>query len=172
MSNPPSAVPDNPILSYYREWSEKTPYVTRSAMITLLVSYLVSFFIETDNLLGNRPYFAYEVYRLFLSPLVGNTILNIVLVGLFFPVIGGRMESSLGSSAFLVLLGTLTLVTNILFVVVCFLLYYVANVVESVFYECKSFWVILFGLITIECFQVSCFEASIPRVTCMIGCLC
>lgn len=154
MSNPPPAAPDNPILSYYREWSEKTPYVTRSTMIILLVSYVVSFFIETDKLLGNKPYFAYEAYRLFLSPLVGNTLLNVVLVGLFFPALGGRMESSLGSSAFLMLLGTLTLATNIMFVVVCFLLYYVANLVESVFYECKSFWVILFALITIECFQV------------------
>ena len=68
---------------------------------------------------------------------------------------GARMESSLGSSAFLVLIGTLTVLTNVIFVVVCLFLYYVANVAEAVFYSCSGFWLVLFGLITIECLQVN-----------------
>lgn len=157
MSNQAPPSNDNPLLSYYREWSEKTPYVTRSVMITLLVSYIISFFITTDDLLGNKAYFSilkFELYRLILSPLVGNSILNIVLVALFFPGMGGKMESSLGSSAFLTLLGTLTILTNMAFVVVCLLLYFVASTAESVFYDCSGFWVVLFGLITMECLQV------------------
>ena len=158
MSNQPPASNDNPILSYYREWSDKTPYVTRVTMIVLVVSYLVSFLVPTDTVLGNTPYFSilnFEVYRLILSPLVGNSIFNIVLIGLFFPGMGARMESSLGSSAFLVLIGTLTVLTNVIFVVVCLFLYYVANVAEAVFYSCSGFWLVLFGLITIECLQVN-----------------
>ena len=56
MSNQPPASNDNPILSYYREWSDKTPYVTRVTMIVLVVSYLVSFFVPSDTVLGNTPY--------------------------------------------------------------------------------------------------------------------
>lgn len=157
MSSQPPASNDNPVLTYYREWSEKTPYVTRVTMIVLVVSYLVSFFVPSDSVLGNTTYFSilnFEVYRLILSPLVGNSIFNIVLIALFFPGMGGRMESSLGSSAFLVLMGTLTLMTNVIFVVLCIFLYYVANVAEAVFYTCSGFWLVLFGLITIECLQV------------------
>lgn len=157
MSNQTPPSNDNPLLSYYREWSEKTPYITRSVMITLIISYIISFFITTGDLLGNKAYFSilsFEPYRLVLSPLAGNSILNIVLVALFFPGMGGKMESSLGSSAFLSLLGTLTLLTNVTFVLVCLLLFFIANIAESVFYDCSGFWVVLFGLITIECLQV------------------
>lgn len=147
----------NPILNYYREWADKTPFVTRSLMIVLFISYIISVFIPTDTVLGNTAFFTvlnYEVYRLILSPLVDNSILNIVLVALFFPGMGGRMESALGSSSFLFLMGTLTLVTNTAFVVVCLCLYYLGGVAEAIFYECSGFWVVLFGLITIECLQV------------------
>jgi membrane associated rhomboid family serine protease len=157
MSNPEPTNNANPILSYYREWADKTPYVTRSLMIVLIVSYIVSLFVESDKLLGNTPFFTilnYEVYRLILSPLVDNSIFNIVLVALFFPGMGGRMENGLGSSSFLFLMGTLTLVTNVAFVAVCLCLYYIGGVAEATFYDCSGFWVILFGLITIECLQV------------------
>jgi membrane associated rhomboid family serine protease len=157
MSNPEPANNANPILSYYREWADKTPYVTRSLMIVLIVSYIVSIFVESDKLLGNTPFFTmlnYEVYRLILSPLVDNSIFNIVLVALFFPGMGGRMENGLGSTSFLFLMGTLTLVTNVAFVAVCLFLYYIGGVAEAIFYDCSGFWVILFGLITIECLQV------------------
>ena len=157
MSNQPSPNNDNPILTYYREWSDKTPYVTRVSMIALLVSYLISFVYPTDKSLGNTTYFSvlsYEVYRLILSPLVGNSIFNVVLIALFFPGMGARMESSIGSSAFLFVIGTLTVTTNIMFVAVCLFLYFIANLAEAVFYSCSGFWLVLFGLITMECLQV------------------
>ena len=157
MSNQPSLNNDNPILTYYREWSDKTPYVTRVSMIALLVTYLISFVLPLDTNLGNTTYFSilnFEVYRLFLSPMVGNSIFNIVLIALFFPGMGARMETSIGSSAFLFVIGTLTVATNIIFVVLCLFLYYIANVAEAIFYSCSGFWLVLFGLITMECLLV------------------
>lgn len=160
MSNQEPVNNANPILNYYREWSDKTPYVTRSLMIVLIISYIISLFVQSDKSLGNTAFFTilnYEVYRLILSPLVDNSIFNIILVALFFPGMGGRMENGFGSSSFLFLMGTLTLVTNVAFVVVCLCLYYLAGVAEAIFYDCSGFWVILFGLITIECLQVHVF---------------
>lgn len=158
MSNQTQPNNDNPILSYYREWSDKTPYVTRTTMIVLLVTYLLSCLpLRLDTVLGNTTYFSilnFEVYRLFLSPLVGNSIFNIVLIALFFPGMGARMESSIGSSAFLFLMGTLTIITNVVFVLSCLFLYYIGNLAVAVFYTCSGFWFVLFGLITMECFQV------------------
>ena len=157
MSNQPQSNNDNPILTFYREWSDKTPFVTRSAMILLLVTYLVSFPVDLDGYFGNVPYFSilnFEVYRLFLSPFVGNSIFNVVLMALFFPAMGARMESSIGSSAFLILMGTLSTMTNVAFVLICLLLYYVGNLALAVFYSCSGFWLVLFGLITMECLQV------------------
>ena len=157
MSNQPQPNNDNPILTFYREWSDKTPFVTRSAMILLLVTYLVSFPVDLDAYFGNVPYFSvlnFEVYRLFLSPFVGNSIFNVVLMALFFPAMGARMESSIGSSAFLILMGTLSTMTNVAFVLICLLLYYVGNLALAVFYSCSGFWLVLFGLITMECLQV------------------
>ena len=157
MSNQPQSNNDNPILTFYREWSDKTPFVTRSAMILLLVTYLVSFPVDLDGYFGNVPYFSilnFEVYRLFLSPFVGNSIFNVVLMALFFPAMGARMESSIGSSAFLILMGTLSTMTNVAFVLICLFLYYVGNLALAVFYSCSGFWLVLFGLITMECLQV------------------
>lgn len=157
MSNQPQSNNDNPILSYYREWSDKTPYVTRTTMILLLVTYLVSFLADLNDYFGNVTYYSilnYEVYRLFLSPLVGNSIFNVVLMALFFPAMGARMESSIGSSAFLILMGTLAITTNVVFVLICLFLYYVGNLAEAMFYSCSGFWLVLFGLITMECLQV------------------
>ena len=157
MSNQPQSNNDNPILTFYREWSDKTPFVTRSAMILLLVTYLVSFPVDLDAYFGNVPYFSilnFEVYRLFLSPFVGNSIFNVVLMALFFPAMGARMESSIGSSAFLILMGTLSTMTNVAFVLICLFLYYVGNLALAVFYSCSGFWLVLFGLITMECLQV------------------
>ena len=80
----------------------------------------------------------------------------LILVLLFFPAMGGRMESSIGSSSFLFMMGTISLLTNIIFNVICLLLGFVGTP-EALFWSCSGFWVVLFGIITIESFLVGNF---------------
>jgi hypothetical protein len=50
-------------------------------MIILVASYIISFFFQSAVVLGNVPYFtvfSFEVYRLILSPFVGNSIFDIM----------------------------------------------------------------------------------------------
>lgn len=146
----------NPIISWYEEWSNKTPYVTRVLMIILATSYLISWIFETDKVFNNSissTITKYEVYRLIFSPLCSNSILSIILAVLFFPRIGTKMETSLGSASFFFLIGTLTLLVNSIFIAVCLLLYLIGNMPEANFFSCAGFWLILFALITMECFQ-------------------
>eukprot|EP01041_Mallomonas_annulata_P003460 gene3460-6886_t len=156
-SNPPN----NPILQYYQDWSSRTPFVTRSSMIGMVTLYIGSFFFKADLYLGNQAYFTVmhlELYRLILSPLVGNSILTIIMVALFFPTMGTKIEYSMGSSAFLCLLGILTLATNLLFDALCVSLHYAGSPL-SLFWNCSGFWTVLFGLIVIECLQMP----DVPR---------
>lgn len=152
----PIAPPGNPALDFYNRWSDKTPYATRVIVIGLLVEYVLSFFIPFEAYLGNTPQYTllhFEVYRLLLAPLVGNSILTLILSLMSFPSMGSRLEWSMGTSSFLALLGTLSLATNTLFAFVCYMLYLLGS--RSVLYmKCNGFWTILFSLITIECMQV------------------
>ena len=124
-------------------------------MIVMIICYLLSFVFDAAMFLGNTPYFtifSFEIYRLVTSPFVGNSIITLLLIALFFPTMGTKFETSMGSAAFLFLMGTLTLVTNVVFVMSCFLLN-LLGLVEAIFYNCSGFWVVLFGLITVECMQ-------------------
>ena len=116
------ASPGNPVLASYERWSASTPFVTRSAMVGIVIAYILSFFFDAEIALGNIPYYSimhFEVYRIFLSFLVGNSILSLIMIALFFPSMAGRMENSLGSSGLLVLMGSICLITNLLFYCIC-----------------------------------------------------
>lgn len=106
--------------------------------------------------LGNTPYFSifhFEVYRIVFSPFVGNSLINLVLIALFYPTMGTRMETSLGSASFLAMLCSFSLITNVLFDAACMLLY-VMGMPTAVFWSCSGFWTVLFSLIVIECMQM------------------
>ena len=47
----------NPILTYYQEWRDKTPYVTRSSLIGLIGIWILTWFFDADRMLGNIPEF-------------------------------------------------------------------------------------------------------------------
>jgi membrane associated rhomboid family serine protease len=152
----PAASNENPVLSFYQQWRERTPFVTRTLMITILVCYILSWFLISDQLLGNIPYFTifqFEIYRLILSPIVGNSILDVIIVALFFPQMGAQLESSYGSGFFLTLNVILTLVINVTYITICIILYFL-GMPEIIFYSCSGFWTIIFALMTIQCMQV------------------
>lgn len=125
-------------------------------MVVIIAVYVLSFFFSLDVALGNTPYFSifhFEVYRIVLSPLVGNSLITILLICFFYPMMGTRMETSIGSASYLMLLCTLSFVTNVLFDATCLMLYFVGTPV-AVFWNCSGFWTILFALIVMECLQM------------------
>jgi len=98
---------NNPYLDYYNQWCDKTPIVTRTSMITIVILYLFSWIWDLTKVLSNIPYytiFSLEIYRIILSPIVSNSLLSTVLIGLFYPQLGSKLEYSLGSIGFLFLI--------------------------------------------------------------------
>jgi uncharacterized membrane protein YgcG len=146
----------NPALQFYQKWSEKTPFVTRTFVIATVVEYIISFVLPLENYLGNVPKYTilhYEIYRVLLSPMVGNSLLMLVFFLMSFPTMGSRMELGMGSGTYASVLATISLGTNIAFVLVCYLLYLMGTT-SAMYMGCMGSWTMLFALITIECLQV------------------
>jgi hypothetical protein len=119
--------------------------------------------VDLEMSLGNIPYYTvmrFEVYRIFLSFLVGNSIISLVMICLFFPAMAGRMEHAVGSAALLVLMAAVALLTNVAFDILCVGMNLMGNT-EAIFWSCDNFWIIVFGLITIECMQVGWFNVCV-----------
>ena len=146
----------NPVMEFYNKWSDKTPFFTRTIVIIIVSEFILSFFLPLEDYLGNvtrYTIFSFEIYRIILSPLVGNSLITLILTLMSFPSMGSRLENSMGSASYLSLLGTVSITTNILFSTICLLLYMVGTR-SAMYWGCQGFWTILFSLITIECLQV------------------
>ena len=157
----------NPLAQSYNAWSEKTPFLTRIIAIITVVLYILSWFIPLDLLFSNIPRYTlyrFEIYRLILSPLVGNSLLTLILGLFMFVPSGSRFESSIGSAAFGALLLTITLSVNLLFLASCFLLY-AAGINGALYWGCSDLWLWVFALMSIECFRVS--QLSACQCVCM-----
>lgn len=158
MSTPNSTSPPssgNPFLQSYQAWSVRTPYVTRTSTIVLTIVYILTWFINLQSWWANIPYytlFYFEIYRLILSPLVGNSLLTLILAYLVYPSLGVKMESSMGSSAFLYLIIFFTLSVNIGFALMCLLAYLLGSS-SALGWVSMDFWTLLFALITLDCMQ-------------------
>lgn len=146
----------NPFLQSYQAWAVRTPAVTRYSTIVLTIVYILTWFFSLEDLFANVPYytlFYFEVYRLVLSPLVGNSLLTLILVYLVYPSLGVKMETSMGSAAFLYLIVFFTLAVNISFLLVC-LLFVMFQQYSSLGWVSMDFWTLLFALITLDCMQM------------------
>jgi len=146
--------PPNPVLSAYERFVLDTPLVTRYSMTTLFVSWCLSWFFNPEYSLGNIPYFTLyrlEIYRIFLSPLVCQKAFNLIFAYLSFVESGKRLEFSMGSTAFAWLMFTIGCFTNCLFLVVCLAMNYVTEDSGWLMASSSGIWVVLFGIIAIEC---------------------
>ena len=155
--------PTDPFTTHCREWITGTPYVTQSLMALLVLSYIMSKFVPVVSLIENTPFstvFCFEMYRLVVSPLVGDSVANLILVAISFRSMGTRVEYSLGSAAYVCVILTITLMTNIVFATSCILLHYF-SVPAALSYGSSGFWVVLFGLTSMECTQVSLIRFGI-----------
>eukprot|EP00640_Fibrocapsa_japonica_P002309 CAMPEP_0113936424 /NCGR_PEP_ID=MMETSP1339-20121228/3338_1 /TAXON_ID=94617 /ORGANISM="Fibrocapsa japonica" /LENGTH=289 /DNA_ID=CAMNT_0000938895 /DNA_START=54 /DNA_END=920 /DNA_ORIENTATION=+ /assembly_acc=CAM_ASM_000762 len=143
---------ENPVLKWYQNWAASTPLVTRYTTTGIVSLYLISWVVDLSMPLANIPYYSVmklEVYRLLLSPLFTGSLFGVLFVVMSFSGMGSRMEQSLGSTGFLMLMLTLSLATNVSFVVVTFILAFVGSP-EAMFYSATGFWLILMGLVVIE----------------------
>jgi len=155
--NNPTPPNQNPILKHYETWSNATPAVARTSMLTIVGVYIFSWLMDLTMYLSNIPYFTvqeFEIYRLFLSPLVSNSFFTVILLAFFYPSMASRLESGMGSGPFLTLIATISLITNIAFVGVCYTLSLLMGSQMALFYTCTGFWTILFALIVIECMKM------------------
>lgn len=163
MSTPASEPPpSNPVLTAYEGFTQNTPLVTRYILSIQCISYVVSWFVNPHYALANIPQFVLyqlEVYRLVLSPLVNTSIISLVFAFLSFMDHGKRLEFSMGSTAFAWLCLTIGGLTNVAFFLLCLAGYALSGQDTSfLFASAAGIWLILFGIIAIECAQA-------PRAT-------
>jgi membrane associated rhomboid family serine protease len=146
--------PSNPALQAYEQFSQSTPFVTRTILIVQAVSYIVSWFFDPHYALGNIPHFSilrFEIYRILLSPLVNSSLFALILAFWSFQDHGKRLEQSLGSTSFAWLCLMMGTLTNLLFIAVSFTLYVLFGKTSFLFQDSSGIWIILFGTLSMEC---------------------
>jgi len=119
------------------------------SMMTIVGVYLFSWLIDLTMYIANVPYYtlySFEVYRAVLSPLVGNSILTVLIIFLFFPTMASRLENGMGSGGFLALMAVFSVTTNVAFVVITFVMSILTSSQLPLFWTCQGFWTIIFPL--------------------------
>jgi membrane associated rhomboid family serine protease len=152
-STPPA---QNPVLTAYEGFCRETPLVTRAVLIVQFATFLLSYLVDLTYAIANTPNFTifhYEVYRILLSPFICTSFLSLVFAYLSFGDNGRRLEFSMGSSAYVVLLLTIGVLTNLLHLAVFMTFYFLTNNEVYLFTKSYGIWIILFGIISIECAQ-------------------
>ena len=144
----------NPILSAYEAFVRETPLVTRYLLACQFLSWFLSFFFDFSYALANIPHFTVfklELYRIVLSPLVCPNLLSLVLAYFSFVDNGRRLEFSMGSAAFGCLLATLGVTTNLIHIMISFMLFGMSGRKSYLFLPSIGIWTVLFGVIAMEC---------------------
>ncbi|EED95598.1 predicted protein [Thalassiosira pseudonana CCMP1335] len=146
----------NPVLTAYEGYVRDTPLLTRYILNSLLLSYLLSFFANPAYALANIPLFTifkFELYRIFTSPLVCADILSLIFAFMGFMNHGIKLEQSVGSCMFGVLFFTLTVASNVLFLLVSVLLWGLTNSESYLVGASMGIWSVLLAIIAVECSQ-------------------
>jgi membrane associated rhomboid family serine protease len=149
---------DNPILKGYESFVRQTPLVTRCLLQSQAITWVISFFIDFSLAVGNVPQFTifkFEIYRILLSPFICPNLMSLVFAYISFADSGRRMEHTMGSTAFGMLILTMGILVNLLHLLVCFLLNAVTGSPSWLFLNCVGVWVIIFALLSVECSQAS-----------------
>jgi membrane associated rhomboid family serine protease len=148
--------PNNPILESYLNFKKETPLVTRYVLTSQLICFLISYIFDPTDAAANIPYFTirqFEVYRIILSPFLCNRFFSLVFAYFNFTENGRRLELSMGSTAFFCLIFTIGILTNLIYIAVAFLLNAITGSESLLFLPASGIWIILFGVISIECSQ-------------------
>jgi len=149
--------PPNPVLTAYEGFVQNTPLVTRYILTIQVISYITSWVVNPQYALANIPHFVlwkFEIYRLILSPLVNTSIISLVFAFMSFLDHGKRLEYSLGSTCFGWLCLMIGSLTNLLFLCLSVILWALSNREPAyLFLSAAGIWLILFGIIAMECAQ-------------------
>lgn len=146
----------NPLQTAYEEYIQNTPYITRIISTIQMISYGMSWFIDMSNIFATTPLYViydYEIYRILLCTYIVNTNLISVLIGFYhFIQYGIKLERSIGSTSFLYMCFMIGIITNILFCIVCFVLYYImSSNVDILQLSSSGLWNIIYAIISNEC---------------------
>jgi membrane associated rhomboid family serine protease len=151
-----SPPPANPVLDAYETFVRETPLVTRYILISQVITWIISFFMDLSLAVANVPQFTifkFELYRIILSPFICPGLFSLVFAYLSFTENGRRLEFSMGSTAFACLILTIGIISNLGHLMVTILLYGVTGSEEWLLLPSQGIWIILFGVIAIECSQ-------------------
>ncbi|CAM9558414.1 unnamed protein product [Ectocarpus sp. 12 AP-2014] len=154
MSEPASLADENPVAKAYRVWASTCPFTARCTMVGIVGSYLLSFFLpQLDLALSNSPFRtieSFEVYRLVTTVFCSGGLLTVIFGLMSFNTVGPNLERSLGSTGLLALMATLTAVTNLAFIALCYVLVIMGEK-KYAFYSSSGVWNLLIALIAVEC---------------------
>ena len=144
----------NPVLTAYESYLQSTPLITRYVLNAQIISFFAGFFFSPAYLMANIPLFTlfkFQLYRILTSPLICADILSLFFTFMGFMSHGVKLEQSMGSTLFGVLFFTLTIVTNILFLIVSMLLWGLTNNGDYLSAVSMGIWTVLLGIIAVEC---------------------
>jgi membrane associated rhomboid family serine protease len=143
---------ENPMLAAYEKFQAETPLVTRYTLTTLLLSYVLSFFWDPTIALSAIPIFILklQLYRLITSPLICTSGLNLVFAFFSMTYYGKKLEYSMGSTSFAMLILIFGGLTNLIYVHVCFAACLITDNASWLTSPSHGFWMVLLGLISLE----------------------
>lgn len=144
----------NPVLDRYLTFKRDTPLVTRFILFSQLFFFGLSFFFAQTLSFGlaNIPQFTIkqlEIYRILLSPLVCDSFLSLIFA--FSNFHGCRLEQSMGSTSFLLLILSIGVLTNMIFDAFAFLTSMITGSEAYLMSSASGIWIVLFGIMPIEC---------------------
>lgn len=115
---------ENPFNRAMEDWRSRTPLLCRLLAQTICLSYILSWLVDLSPLFACVPsqtLYKFELYRLVLSPLVGNSLLSALFASITIgDGVGPRLERSVGTASFSALVLMAVICINVSFVLLCF----------------------------------------------------
>jgi hypothetical protein len=151
MSNQP-----HPAVQALEKFAASTPLVTRFLVYLQWTTYVLSWIVPDPALalaLSNYPEFSvkhWEIYRLITSVLVNTRLADLIFVYWLVVPASTVLERCFGSAKMAVLVGSLTVWTNLLFVLLWLLGSAFATGTYWTTQSTSSVWIIGFGLMSLE----------------------
>lgn len=140
----------NPILSAYKTYYTSTPLATRLTLNAATVFYILSYFIDTQQILSCIPsqaIFHFQFYRFFFSPFLCDGIVTLIFSYISLLHHGLRLELSMGSTNFAAMVICLSLMPSV--IISIFGILSQNSFVMSV--PLGGIWIIVFAVMAVEC---------------------
>ncbi|KAJ1457831.1 hypothetical protein M885DRAFT_562312 [Pelagophyceae sp. CCMP2097] len=164
----------NPVVSAYEAWRARTPLVCRKVCEVLVCAYAVSWVFDLSAALSVVPFFVVrrlQVYRLVLSPLVGNSLISVLLTVLTVgDGVGPRLERSLGSMRLAALVASSVVGVNVAFVALCYAVVSL-GALDAALFTSRGLWHTVLTLVAVECLsgpeaarRLLCLPVDVPRL--------